>query len=562
MSNFEEVQSQATEQALREQNQLLWKQLESMNTQMQAIVAQLQANKIPQSERVSQETLSNLEIANAEAVVLVEAAQQKDERATGHKVPYMDNYQSERHPQPSPTPENPIQAPQQRRAKVQRRNDLPILRYPPLPVSQTKIYKQLVEEGLISPMPAHPWVPPYPTWYNPSTQCAYHGGVPGHSTGSCFALRQRIYELINAGNIKLNLIGNQALRINEQPKINKATSNESIDDQEMEKNCWTRKQKGAIQAPSPMASLNFFQLPPLPVSQESIYKQLVAEGLLSPIPARPWNPPYPAWYDPNVKCIFHSNMAGHSIENCAKLRQKINELISAGIITLNPGEQQHLETKDQSGINEVAFKEGINIIKEGEDDQEAEEICWRGKQRKEIQAPSPVTILKRQVSQQKTPVQCQNPPVRRYHPLPVSQTEIFKQLIAEGLLKPVPTRSYTPPYPSWFDQNVKCAYHDNVMGHSTENCTTLRQQIHALIDAGKIKLNLVEQETLRTNDQSKINSMAFGEDINSVWQRKQREDMHVTVIRDDPASSNIWKIPQGEEGPRSYTVTPSTFPEI
>jgi hypothetical protein len=261
-------------------------------------------------------------------------------------------------------------------------------------------------------------------------------------------------------------------------------------------------------------------------------------------------------------------MAGHSIENCVKLRQKINELISAGIITLNPGEQEHLETKDQSGINEVAFKEGINISKEGEDDQEAEEICWHGKQRKEIQAPSLVTVLKssqfqdQQTPQQKAPVQRQNPPVRRYHPLPVSQTEIFKQLIAEGLLKPVPTRSYTPPYPSWFDQNVKCAYHDNVMGHSTENCTTLRQQIHALIDAGRIKLNPVEQETPRINDQSNIDSMASEEDTNFIWPGIQGKDMYVAVIGDNPASPNIWKTSQEEEGPQNYAATTVIFPEI
>ena len=39
MSNFDEVQSMATEQALREQNQLLRKQLEDMNAQMQALMA-------------------------------------------------------------------------------------------------------------------------------------------------------------------------------------------------------------------------------------------------------------------------------------------------------------------------------------------------------------------------------------------------------------------------------------------------------------------------------------------------------------------------------------------
>jgi hypothetical protein len=111
-------------------------------------------------------------------------------------------------------------------------------------------------------------------------------------------------------------------------------------------------------------------------------------------------------------------VAGHSIEDCVKLRQKINELISAGIIELNPVEQGYLETKDQSGINEAASKENMDIIKGGEDDQEAEEICWPGKQRKEIQAPSAVTVLKschlqeRQAPQQKIPIQRRNPPAR------------------------------------------------------------------------------------------------------------------------------------------------------
>ena len=78
---------------------------------MQAIMAQLQGNKIPQSSQASQEPLLNLEIANAEAVVLVETAQQKSEKATDYKAPYIGNYQPER--LPSPTPESVIQAPQQ-----------------------------------------------------------------------------------------------------------------------------------------------------------------------------------------------------------------------------------------------------------------------------------------------------------------------------------------------------------------------------------------------------------------------------------------------------------------
>ena len=45
----------ATKQALREQNQLLKKQLEDMSAQMQALMAQLQVNTTAQSSQVSQE---------------------------------------------------------------------------------------------------------------------------------------------------------------------------------------------------------------------------------------------------------------------------------------------------------------------------------------------------------------------------------------------------------------------------------------------------------------------------------------------------------------------------
>ena len=60
MSNFEEVQGVATQQALREQNQQLRKQLEDMHAQMQALMAQLQGNITTQSGQASRETLPRL----------------------------------------------------------------------------------------------------------------------------------------------------------------------------------------------------------------------------------------------------------------------------------------------------------------------------------------------------------------------------------------------------------------------------------------------------------------------------------------------------------------------
>jgi hypothetical protein len=162
--------------------------------------------------------------------------------------------------------------------------------------------------------------------------------------------------------------------------------------------------------------------------------------------------------------------------------------------------------------------------------------------------------------QQRAPVQRRNQPTMWYPPLPVPQADIYKQLAAEGLISPVPTRPWVPPYPAWYKPDVKCAYHGDVPGHSTENCTTLRQKIYELINTGSIKLNPVENETPKANDQPKINNVVFEEDINFIWSGKQGEDMH--VIKDDHISPNIWKISQEVEGPRNFNVAPVIFPEM
>jgi hypothetical protein len=45
----------------------------------------------------------------------------------------------------------------------------------PLSVPQADVFKQLVKEGLMTPLLTNPWQPPYPAWYNPNVQCDYHG---------------------------------------------------------------------------------------------------------------------------------------------------------------------------------------------------------------------------------------------------------------------------------------------------------------------------------------------------------------------------------------------------
>jgi hypothetical protein len=119
-----------------------------------------------------------------------------------YKAPYRANHQPQNRPPAYYSPPAPVQNPRQQ-APIQR-NKLQAPQYPPLPVSQEDLYKQLVEGGLLGPLPTRPYTPPYPTWFDQNVKCDYHNGVMGHSTENCAKLRQVIYELINAGRIRLN----------------------------------------------------------------------------------------------------------------------------------------------------------------------------------------------------------------------------------------------------------------------------------------------------------------------------------------------------------------------
>lgn len=81
----------------------------------------------------------------------------------------------------------------------------------------------------------------------------------------------------------------------------------------------------------------------------------------------------------------------------------------------------------------------------------------------------------------------QRPP-RHYDPLPMTLTELYKQLFESKKILPVPTKQQSPPFPKWFDPNSRCEYHSGVTGHSTENCTTLKNLIQDMIDHGWLKI--------------------------------------------------------------------------
>ena len=48
------------------------------------------------------------------------------------------------------------------------------------------------------------------------------------------------------------------------------------------------------------------------------------------IPGKVLQRPYPKWYDPGAKCVYHSGVPGHNIDSCIPFKYKVQHLISVG----------------------------------------------------------------------------------------------------------------------------------------------------------------------------------------------------------------------------------------
>ncbi|XP_071901017.1 uncharacterized protein [Coffea arabica] len=56
-----------------------------------------------------------------------------------------------------------------------------------------------------------------PAWYNPQAVCAYHSGAPGHSTIDCKALKHRIQDMVESGEIVIRKREPQGPNVNRNP---------------------------------------------------------------------------------------------------------------------------------------------------------------------------------------------------------------------------------------------------------------------------------------------------------------------------------------------------------
>jgi len=78
-------------------------------------------------------------------------------------------------------------------------------------------------------------------------------------------------------------------------------------------------------------------LPNFGISNDELFKRLMAQGVMGPIFGKTMTEPFPAWYKPDLTCIYHLNTPGHSIETCVGFRKHVLNLMDNGIIKIDQG---------------------------------------------------------------------------------------------------------------------------------------------------------------------------------------------------------------------------------
>ena len=67
-------------------------------------------------------------------------------------------------------------------------------------------------------------------------------------------------------------------------------------------------------------------------------------------------------------------------------------------------------------------------------------------------------------------------------------------------------------YPRWYNENARYDYHSDNRGHSTEDCTALKQKIHDLIKVGTLAFDDediadVNRNPLSDHQRPKVNAV-------------------------------------------------------
>jgi hypothetical protein len=422
MANFDEVQSSATEQGLREQNQLLRKQLEDMNAQMQALMAQLQGNTTAQSSQLSQE------------------AQPQDQEYTAPPPSAQATVQINV-PQQEPAYLPPMAAPQAH---------IPQLVTPGQLTNQNEQLEYILNklnsleggQGIIDPaefciitdldIPKDFKIPDFPKYDgtgDPKVHVYMYTSRMGAYLKNDKMMMYYFQESLKDSAIRWYL---------------------NLDKKEIRSwhdlaNAFVRHYKHNIGCAPDKSSLKKLRM-----SKGEDFRTFALRWRNQAAQVEP-----PMTEKELIDAFMEIEDLNKQYKVACATATDFSHLLSTGsrieaALKSSPDAPEGSRKKKEGGIQHVI----ANTTSPAQFTQSPYRAPYRANYQPQYrpqvyyQPPTPTQQVHIQTPQQGPPAQRRNPPTPHYPPLPVSQAEIYKQLVAGGLLGPIPTQPWKPPFPA------------------------------------------------------------------------------------------------------------------
>ncbi|XP_070029913.1 uncharacterized protein [Nicotiana sylvestris] len=102
---------------------------------------------------------------------------------------------------------------------------------------------------------------------------------------------------------------------------------------------------------------------PIGESYTSLFEKLKHFGLIEPVLGYT-SDPYAKGFDPTIRCMHHSNVQGHIIEDCRALKREIERLIQEGVIVIKDSDGEHANPLGNllTEVNDIEVVNGLGNI--------------------------------------------------------------------------------------------------------------------------------------------------------------------------------------------------------
>jgi len=203
-------------------------------------------------------------------------------------------------------------APQQ----LDTRNHAPKIPVDPIPMRYMDLLPELLRKKLVQTRVPPPVPERLPVGYRADLTCAFHQGAPGHDIGHCFALKKMVQKLIEVGLLFFE-------------DLNPGMQNVSVPEQyERQPRQWAPQQ---LNPPKHAPRTKF---DPIPIRYTEFLPTLLERNWVQikaplPIPKK-----LPTRFRADLSCVFHQGTPGHDVEGCYALKNAVQDLVEANILSL------------------------------------------------------------------------------------------------------------------------------------------------------------------------------------------------------------------------------------